>query len=799
MNAQMPLTFNEGVFLLPVAELPDDVIGRIETGDDDYALTRPQGRAGSKIIDRDSADLIGRFRQPRTIVEAVVLFSRAHNEDPQGVLESAFPMLKGLVASGYLVEVVDGVPLPRADGVLSTRWHEGDILQGGRVVRCLQVLEDSELYLLDRESRTTVFKVERGAQPGMNGPVREQLAREGGALRRLGGRIAPVFVESGEVDGRMFIEMEYCAGIDAESEAARIRERGDALARVELLALATAVATAYATLHEAGTLHGDVHPRNVLVERDGTVRIIDYGFARSVDEPATAQPIMRGGVPFFFEPELARDYLAHGAGVAPTPRGEQYAVATLIYLLMTGAHTRDFSLGREEMLREIAELPPLSFASRNLMPWRELEDVLARALSKNATDRYPDLEAFAHALADVSPDDTATADPRESGLAALSARCNHAADTEGAWQSLDSLPAPSASVNYGAAGVALGMLSMGQAREDAHSFSLAQTWLRRATEANDRDGAYYNADIEITRGTVGAASPYHSVAGLHGVSALVARAIGDVDAQVQATAEFIAASQTGHNGLDLTLGTSSSLLGAAILLDALPTATGVDPVPLVREGDRMMREIWTALDREPAIAHASIEYPGMAHGWAGFLYSAFVWCAAAGTPVPSGAERRLTELAALARPTGRGLTWPWALVGEGRHTTMPGWCNGSTGYVFLWTRAARAMNDSRYLELAIGAGWDAWDATDTSLSLCCGLAGRAYALLDLCRATADPAWRDRARLLALRGAAVGTAPPDKAHCLWKGDFGLAVLAADLEHPHDARMPFFEPVGWSGRT
>ena len=141
--------------------------------------------------------------------------------------------------------------------------------------------------------------------------------------------------------------------------------------------------------------------------------------------------------------------------------------------------------------------------------------------------------------------------------------------------------------------------------------------------------------------------------------------------------------------------------------------------------------------------------------------------------------------------------WPWTLVGEGSRVTMPGWCNGSSGYVFLWTLAEETLpSRGRYLDFATGAAWDAWDAADATLSLCCGLAGRSYALLNLYRATNDAAWLNRARRLALRGATRGNSPPERAQCLWKGELGMAVLASDLERPEDARMPFFEPMGWS---
>ena len=66
------------------------------------------------------------------------------------------------------------------------------------------------------------------------------------------------------------------------------------------------------------------------------------------------------------------------------------------------------------------------------------------------------------------------------------------------------------------------------------------------------------------------------------------------------------------------------------------------------------------------------------------------WFETSGTPVPALVEARLTELAGLGEPSGRGLRWRWEWAREGDawvSMSMPGWCNGSAGYVFLWTLA----------------------------------------------------------------------------------------------------------------
>src|SRR4029078_12921136 len=194
---------------------------------------------------------------------------------------------------------------------------------------------------------------------------------EGYVLEQLAGGIAPRLLGRGEIDGRRYLEIEHLARVDVESEAARLREADGDSKRTAVRRLSCEIARAYAVLHADGVVHGDVHPRNLLVDRDGHVRLIDFGFAVPVDAELQrqAQADERGGVAFFYEPELARAFLAGKSGVVASKAGEQYAVASMIYQLVTGSYARDFSLGRTEMLREIAELPPLPFVELGVYAW----------------------------------------------------------------------------------------------------------------------------------------------------------------------------------------------------------------------------------------------------------------------------------------------------------------------------------------------------------------------------------------------------------------------------------------------
>ncbi|HXO40212.1 MAG TPA: lanthionine synthetase LanC family protein, partial [Thermoanaerobaculia bacterium] len=222
---------------------------------------------------------------------------------------------------------------------------------------------------------------------------------------------------------------------------------------------------------------------------------------------------------------------------------------------------------------------------------------------------------------------------------------------------------------------------------------------------------------------------------------------------------------------------------------------------------------------------------GMAHGWAGYLYATMRWCQAAARRLPAGLAARLGELADSAESWGRGARWRWhgqplaegnGLAAPAAPRWMAGWCNGSAGMVYLWTLASRMLAPSsesdpgtaprglaaavpdRWMQLAHAAAWHAWEADDQVESLCCGLAGRAYALLDLYQAGAGAEWLDRARILADRAAAASTAAatdPSEAcqlHSLYRGQPGIAVLAADLERPEAAAMPLFGDERWAMR-
>ena len=153
------LVLNPDVIVMPVAELPDDTKSQIDHDPGDYALSRPQARTGSKVIDADAASLVSRFTQPRTLTEAVILFARERELDPMTVLEGAHTLVRGLVEGGFLLrsDVTDTARTPTPHDPV---YPVGTRLLGAAVLRTLAVLEDTELAVLDRDGSTSVLKTD---------------------------------------------------------------------------------------------------------------------------------------------------------------------------------------------------------------------------------------------------------------------------------------------------------------------------------------------------------------------------------------------------------------------------------------------------------------------------------------------------------------------------------------------------------------------------------------------------------------------------------------------------------------
>ena len=527
--------------------------------------------------------------------------------------------------------------------------------------------------------------------------------------------------------------------------------------------------------------------------------IIDFGLAAG--PPSSPEAGWRGGIDFFMEPELAAARLDGRPSPALSAAGEQYSLASLLYLLLTGAHTHEFSLEQDEMLHQLLEQPPLPFEQRGVDDLPAVERVLARALDKGPGSRYRTMREFARALSGAAASDLGG----KAGATPTRRAPDHAQ------QLLDEvlerlaipgelfaggLAAPTVSAMNGGAGFAYALLRIGRARGDESLLALADLWSTRAVLALGSPDAFWNRELEIVPEVFGRNSFYHTAAGVHCVQALIAHARGDERAQQLALREFIAATGQPCEHVDVAFGRAGLLLGCSLLVDAPLRAAEEDALRSL--GDALHDSLWSELERQPRLAESTeLRSLGAAHGWAGYLYALLRWSESAGAGPPDGLRERLEQLGELGQPAGRGLRWPHETgVGVPDTALAASWCNGAAGFVPLWIAAHRKLGDETYARWAQMAAWSAYEAPAAPGDLCCGFAGRAYALLTLHRQADERHWLARARALADRAATSVRANSLRRDSLYKGEVGVALLAADLQAPKYACMPLFEAEGWS---
>src|SRR6185503_660032 len=160
MNVTEPFVLKKDVQLIPCAELSDDLRTRISFDEGDFTLSHRHGRSLVQVIDRDTASLLALFREPRTIVEAVIENSRALAKNPEVWLDELLPHLGKFVHSRVLVPAGS-----EDEKEIGPQFENGATIAEWKIVRCASLVEDSEIYQLRRGDRVAALKIARENSP----------------------------------------------------------------------------------------------------------------------------------------------------------------------------------------------------------------------------------------------------------------------------------------------------------------------------------------------------------------------------------------------------------------------------------------------------------------------------------------------------------------------------------------------------------------------------------------------------------------------------------------------------------
>jgi serine/threonine-protein kinase len=216
-------------------------------------------------------------------------------------------------------------------------------------------------------------------------------------------------LDRGESDGRLWISMDYVDGADAGRLVRDRHPRG--MPEEDVWEIVTAVADALDFGHDHRLLHRDVKPENILVTAaDGhrrRVLLTDFGIARRIDDVSnlTEANVAIGTISYVAPEQLL--------GKPLDGRADQYALAATTFYLLTGAPPFQDS-NRAVVLSHHLNTPPPRISQRR-PDLAHLDAVLARALAKDPSERYPNCIDFARALTQQGPGHDVAAPHPQSG------------------------------------------------------------------------------------------------------------------------------------------------------------------------------------------------------------------------------------------------------------------------------------------------------------------------------------------------------------------------------------------------
>lgn len=199
----------------------------------------------------------------------------------------------------------------------------------------------------------------------------------------------------GESSGCTYIAMEF---VDGQPLSARID--GATIPLRELVAIGCQIAEALDAAHQAGVIHRDIKPGNVLVTPRGVAKVVDFGLAvmrprhaAGEKTQALAELGLTAGTIQYMSPEQA-------LGRPTDARSDIFSLGVVLYEMATGAAPFD-SESAQECLARVLEAAPEPVLKRNPKQPAALGEVIERCLSRDPENRFPTARSVADALKGV--------------------------------------------------------------------------------------------------------------------------------------------------------------------------------------------------------------------------------------------------------------------------------------------------------------------------------------------------------------------------------------------------------------
>ena len=217
--------------------------------------------------------------------------------------------------------------------------------------------------------------------------VAMRFEREVMAVARLNHRNIVQVYDFGSESDLAYIVMEFIQGRELESYF----KKGERFDMKNLLRLQIELLDALDFAHEAGIIHRDVKPANIMIDAGGHAKLTDFGVARMTDGP-TGEATRMGkqiGTPSYMSPEQIQ-------GVPLDRRSDVFSAGIIFYQFLTGK--KPFESGSQFGLQaKIVQEDPVWPSALVQVP-AEYDRVMARALAKEPDQRFKSARKFADAL-----------------------------------------------------------------------------------------------------------------------------------------------------------------------------------------------------------------------------------------------------------------------------------------------------------------------------------------------------------------------------------------------------------------
>lgn len=218
----------------------------------------------------------------------------------------------------------------------------------------------------------------------------ERFQREAQAAARLHHPNVAITFDYGETESIAFIAMEFLEGLSLKGLIEKGSIKFDRIPFVM-----KGLLSGLAHSHHQGVIHRDIKPANILFDRDGNVKITDFGIAH-LDDSSLTQVGSQVGTPAYMSPEQV-------LGEKADARSDLYSAGVVLFEMLTGR--RPFEGSTSSIMHKIihAKAPRVSETTTLFSP--SVDAVVAKALAKEPGERYQTAEEFWGDLAPGFEDD----------------------------------------------------------------------------------------------------------------------------------------------------------------------------------------------------------------------------------------------------------------------------------------------------------------------------------------------------------------------------------------------------------